>query len=73
MAAGQHWEKEIDMTNERELITFLMADDDPDDRMFAKQALRQYRIRNGMRFVRDGEELMDYLLHQHHGGVRTAV
>lgn len=52
------------MTNERELVTFLMADDDPDDRMLAKQALRQYRLRNGMRFVRDGEELMDYLLHR---------
>jgi CheY-like chemotaxis protein len=52
------------MGNNAEPITFLMADDDPDDRLLAKQALREYRLKNGMAFVEDGEELMDYLLHR---------
>ncbi len=42
--------------------TILMAEDDPDDRFFVEQALLE--IGNGVdvRFVGDGEELMDYLL-----------
>lgn len=44
-----------------EPVTFLMADDDPDDRMLARKALKEYRLKNGMKFVKDGEELMDYL------------
>jgi CheY-like chemotaxis protein len=44
-----------------EPITFLMADDDPDDRLLAKRALGEYRLNNGMKFVEDGEELLDYL------------
>jgi CheY-like chemotaxis protein len=52
------------MASEHELVMFLMADGDPDDRLLAKQALREYRGRNGMRFVEDGEELMDYLHHR---------
>jgi CheY-like chemotaxis protein len=43
------------------LITFLMADDDPDDRLLTQRALREYRLKSGMVFVEDGEELMDYL------------
>ncbi|MCA9044037.1 MAG: response regulator [Planctomycetaceae bacterium] len=43
-------------------VTFLMADDDPDDRLLAQKALNEYRLTNGMKFVEDGEELMDYLL-----------
>jgi CheY-like chemotaxis protein len=42
-------------------ITILMADDDPDDRLFAKEALQESRLANGLHFVEDGEELMDYL------------
>ncbi len=42
-------------------ITILMADDDPDDCMLAKEALEENRLANGLRFVGDGEELMDYL------------
>lgn len=49
------------MAHHGELVTFLMADDDPDDRMLAQQALREYRLKNGMVFVEDGEELLDYL------------
>jgi CheY-like chemotaxis protein len=43
-------------------ITILIADDDPDDRMLAKDALNESRLANDLRFVQDGEELMDYLL-----------
>lgn len=42
-------------------IVILMADDDPDDRQFAKEALAESRLRNDLRFVQDGEELLDYL------------
>lgn len=42
-------------------ITILMADDDPDDRQFALEALRKARLANDVRTVTDGEELMDYL------------
>ncbi|MFQ5813550.1 MAG: response regulator [Anaerolineae bacterium] len=38
-----------------------MADDDPDDRMLAKEALEEARMANDLHFVEDGEELMDYL------------
>jgi CheY-like chemotaxis protein len=42
-------------------ITILMADDDPDDRMLAREALEENRLANDLCFVEDGEELMDYL------------
>ena len=42
-------------------LTVLMADDDEDDRMLAKKAWEQCRLSNPLRFVHDGEELMDYL------------
>ena len=42
-------------------ITILMADDDPGDRMLASEALRDARLINDLRFVENGEELMDYL------------
>ena len=45
-------------------ITILMADDDADDRMFAKDALKEARLANDIHFVEDGEELMDYLRHR---------
>ncbi len=38
-----------------------MADDDADDRMFTKEALEESRVLNDLKFVEDGEELMDYL------------
>lgn len=43
------------------LITILIADDDPDDCYLAEDALREARLMNDIRFVRDGEELLDYL------------
>jgi len=49
-------------TNEERVpITILMADDDPDDRMLAFEALEECRISNSLHAVEDGEELMDYL------------
>jgi CheY-like chemotaxis protein len=42
-------------------ITILMADDDPDDCLLAQEALVEARLANDLHFVRDGEELMDYL------------
>lgn len=42
-------------------ITILMADDDEDDRLLAKEALEEARVANELHFVVDGEELMDYL------------
>lgn len=45
-------------------ITLLMADDDADDRMLTKEAMQEALVINDLRFVEDGEELMDYLHQQ---------
>jgi CheY-like chemotaxis protein len=42
-------------------ITLLMADDDEDDRLLTRVALERSRLANDLRFVEDGEDLMDYL------------
>src|SRR5579871_2850455 len=42
-------------------ITILMADDDADDRLMAKEAFEESRVANDLRFVEDGEQLLDYL------------
>ena len=42
-------------------ITILMADDDPEDRLLTKEGFEEGRLVNDLRFVEDGEELMDYL------------
>src|SRR4051794_7309135 len=42
-------------------ITILMADDDPDDRLMTREAFEASRLANDLRFVADGEELLDYL------------
>jgi len=42
-------------------ITILMADDDPDDQLLTKDAFEECKLANDLRFVNDGEELMDYL------------
>lgn len=42
-------------------ITILMADDDEDDRDLTREALQNSRLANEMRFVVDGQDLMDYL------------
>jgi CheY-like chemotaxis protein len=52
------------MSKERRPITILMADDDQDDCMLTKDALQNNRVVNDLRFVADGEELLDYLHHR---------
>lgn len=47
-------------TNPQPLI--LMADDDADDRLLVQDALAESQLSDLVRFVADGEELMDYLL-----------
>jgi CheY-like chemotaxis protein len=42
-------------------ITILMADDDADDRKMTKEAFEESRLVNDLRFVEDGDELLDYL------------
>ena len=49
------------MTKRGSPITILMADDDPDDRMMTREAFEESRLGNDLRFVEDGEELLDYL------------
>jgi two-component system response regulator len=49
------------MDNPLKPITILMADDDADDRMMTKEAFSESLIRNDLRFVENGEELLDYL------------
>ena len=42
-------------------ITILICDDDDDDRTLTRQALEDAHISNDLRFVEDGEQLLDYL------------
>jgi two-component system, response regulator len=43
-------------------ITLLIAEDDDDDFLLTQKALSRSRVVNDVQRVRDGEELMDYLL-----------
>lgn len=52
------------MTAAKKTVTILMADDDEDDRLMTKDALEESRLHNELRFVEDGEKLMDYLRRQ---------
>jgi CheY-like chemotaxis protein len=51
------------MTMERNKIpiSILVCDDDEDDRLLTRQALEDAHISNAVRFVEDGEQLLDYL------------
>jgi CheY-like chemotaxis protein len=44
-----------------ETITILIADDDADDRLMAKEALEECRLTNHLDFVEDGVELLNFL------------
>lgn len=48
----------------KDSIVILMADDDEDDVLLTRKALRQGKLLNELYCVGDGEELMDYLLRQ---------
>ena len=43
------------------LVTILIADDDEEDRLLAEEALRGAHLANDLRFVVDGQDLMEYL------------
>ena len=45
-------------------VTILLADDDREDRELARDALQDSKLANEMRFVVDGQDLMDYLRHE---------
>ena len=49
------------MSNRTKPVTILMADDDPDDRALTREAFEAAHLANDLRFVEDGEELLDYL------------
>lgn len=42
-------------------VTFLIADDDPDDRKLVMRAFKKSKKSNNVYFVRDGEDLLNYL------------
>ena len=39
----------------------LMAEDDPDDRLIAQESFERAKLKVDLRFVSDGQELLDYL------------
>lgn len=45
-------------------VTLLIADDDAEDRMMLQEAFTENRLGNNLKFVEDGEQLMDYLNHR---------
>jgi len=49
------------MSDENQLFTILMVDDDPDDRLLFKEACEEVRLRNPLDFLENGEQLVDYL------------
>ena len=63
------------MANWPHPIPILLADDRQEDRMLTSDALKESRVLNDLRFVGDGEELIEYLRHTgrslSHGGIRA--
>lgn len=49
------------MSQRRRTMTILLVEDDPDDRLLAKEALEESSVLSDLRCVENGEELMDYL------------
>lgn len=45
-------------------LKILMADDDADDRLLAKEALEESKLKYSLEFVTDGIELLEYLTSQ---------
>ena len=52
------------MIGRQTTVNILLADDDEDDCMLAREALAESRLSSELYVVRDGEELMDYLYHR---------
>lgn len=53
------------------LQTILFAEDDPDDRLLLQEALRTISSECDIRFVQDGNELIEYL--RHRGRYESAI
>lgn len=49
------------MRTSGKIFVILMADDDPEDRLLVKDALQEVHLAHDLRFVIDGEDLLDYL------------
>lgn len=49
------------MNPERKPIVILLADDDEDDCLLCQDAMEESRVRNDLRTVHDGVELLEYL------------
>lgn len=49
------------MSANKRSLTVLVADDDEDDRSLIKKAWDKSRVASDLRFVEDGEELIEYL------------
>lgn len=47
-----------------ETVPILIADDDEEDRMLARDALEESRLANPIYFVHDGVDLLDFLHHR---------
>ncbi len=52
------------MIGRQTTVRILLADDDEDDCMLAREALAETRLFSELYVVRDGEELLDYLYHR---------
>ena len=49
------------MSENKNILPILMVDDDKDDRFLTEKALQANRVINPVRFLENGEELLDYL------------
>lgn len=49
------------MDSHNRKFTILMAEDDPDDRLFAEKAFKDLGIPESLRMVKNGDELLHYL------------
>lgn len=49
------------MTSGGRPVRIVLAEDDPDDQSFAREALAHSRVTNDLTIVEDGQELLDFL------------
>ena len=54
-------------------INILLADDDPDDCLFFEKALKEIAVKSHLTIVRDGEQLMNYLMENTSGQGGTDI
>ena len=52
------------MVKTNKVIIILIADDDPDDRVLVQEAFEENNLHNHLLYVKDGEELLEYLGHR---------